>query len=279
MPTAINDHAPVPGIKRRIAHDRLNGSTEVFEKEVQQHSPDEIKPLFEQFSSEYDLKRQNEIWSKQSQIFKTFWKEKILNPTYNLLIPDDTNLIIRMLDLGSRKHKEVAESVALTNLRQSMWERLFDDLKSKNKIQIIVDQIFDEPEDASLVSLIDYLERENEGNGNGLTGKSAVAINALLFINNPKRFLKSVSLPHRFQIIRAFEFGNAADFKTYGQEVVRSNQRIIDGFKEKYGIDAEPMALTEFLYSRGAHRSYGRTNPTNIRPLWDTHPSSKSKNS
>jgi len=283
IPTALDPPAPVADINRRVHHDELKRSNEELEQNKdrqEHHRPSEIKRLFKQFLSQYDLDGQNEIWKRQSQIFKHFWKEKILNTTYQLLIPGDTDLIIRMLDTGARRHEEVAESVALTNLRQPMWERLFDDLKEKKNIQRTMDQIFNENEDSGLISLIDYLERENKGNGNSLTGKNAVAINALLCINNPEKILKSVSLPHRFQIMRAFELGNPDEFKTYGQEVVLSNRRIIDGFKEKYGIDAGPLALTEFLYSRGARRGWGRTNPTNIRPMWlDTHSSSKSKNS
>jgi hypothetical protein len=283
LPTAIDPPARVAGTNRRVAHDEFNRSKEGLGQEREQeahHSPSELKRLFKQFLSHYDLDGQNEIWKRQSQIFKHFWKEKILNTTYQLLIPGDTDLIIRMLDTGARRHEEVAESVALTNLRQPMWERLFNDLKEKKNIQGTTDQIFNETEESGLISLIDCLERENKGNGNSLTGKNAVAINALLCINNPEKFLKSVSLAHRFQIMRAFYLGNPDEFKTYGQEVVLSNRRIIDSFKERYGINAEPLALTEFLYSRGARRNWGRTNPTNIRPMWwDTHSSSKSKNS
>ena len=96
-----------------------------------------------------------------------------------------------------------------------------------------------------------------------MTGRSAVAINALLFVNNPAKFLKIVSLSHRFKIMRVFDLGNPDEFKTYGQEIVLSNRRIIDGFKVNYGIEAEPMALTEFLYSP---RAWGRIYSTNIRP-------------
>lgn len=279
LPTVIESPAPEGG-NRGVAHGKLAFPNDGLEQIKGHHDPNEINRLFEIFLSEYDSERQDEIWKRQSQIFKCFWKEKMLNATFPLLIPDDTDLIIRMLDTGARKHQEVSESVARTNFRQAMWERLFDDLKNKEKIQTIADHIFNETREAGLISLIDYLKKENEGNGNCLTGKSAVAINSLLCINNPDEFLKSVSLPHRFQIMQAFELGNPDEFKTYGQEVVLSNRRIINGFKEKYGIYAKPLALTEFLYSRGARRGWGRTNPTNIRPMWwATHKSSKSKNS
>jgi hypothetical protein len=138
-----------------------------------------------------------------------------------------------------------------------------------------MNQVFQETDDSGLIGLIDCLARENTKR-NYLTAKSAIAINALMFINNPSKLLKVVSLSHRFQIMRTFGLGNPDEFKTYGQEIVLSNRRIISGFKEKYGIDTEPMALTEFLYSPSG---WGRCYPTHIRPMWDAHTSSKSKNS
>jgi hypothetical protein len=178
--------------------------------------------------------------------------------------------VIRILDTSGRGHQDEDESVARTGGRQGqpLWERLFDDLKNKKNIQTTMDQIFEQTQDSGLVSLINCLEGDKKRNGSGLTGRSAVAINALLFVNNPAKFLKIVSLSHRFKIMRAFELGNPDDFKTYGQEIVLSNRRIIDGFKEKYGIDAEPLALTEFLYTRSKRRGWGRTYTTNIRPMW-----------
>lgn len=240
--------------------------------------PTEIKAAFQQFFSEFDAAGQSEIWDEQKQTFKRFWKEKILNPDYELMIPEDTDPIIRILDTSGRGHQGGDESVARTGWRQGqrLWELLFDDLKNKKNIQTTMDQIFDETEDSGLVSLINCLERENKQNGNGLTGKSAVAINALLFINDPPNFLKIVSLSHRFKIMRAFELGNPDDFKNYGEEIVLSNHKITNGFKEIYGIDTEPIALTEFLYSPSC---WGRTYRTNIKPMWDARSSSKSKNS
>jgi hypothetical protein len=279
LPSAIDPSPPTVHINRRVPHDELKPSNEELaqkKEQEEQHSPSEIKGLFEQFLSKYDSARQREIWSRQSQTFKRFWKEKILNPTYEL-IPDDTNPIIKMLDTCGGGYQDGVESVARTNWRkpQYRWGCLFEDLKSNKIIQRTVDQTFDETDDNRLIGLINSLANENKQK-NYLTAKSAIAINALLFINNPSRVLKIVSLDHRFQIMRTFDLGDRRECKSYGQEIIFSNRQIIDGFKEKYGIDTEPMALTEFLYSPTC---WGRTYPTHIRPMWDTHPSSKSKNS
>ena len=222
-----------------------------------------IQTLFKQFSSEFDSARMIEIWESQSQIFKRFWHDKILNPTSELTV-DDTDAIIRLLDIKARGHQRTDEAVAMTGLRQGLLERLFDQLKNKLDIQQTLNQIFAETDESKLVNLIDRLVKENEKNKNGLTGKSAVALNALLFINNPTKFLSTVSLSHRFQIMRAFELGDPDEFKSYGEQIVLSNRKILDGFRDKYGIETIPRGLSEFLYT--PHNGY----TTNVKVYWQS---------
>jgi hypothetical protein len=215
--------------------------------------PTKIQALFKQFLSEFDSARKIEIWESQRQIFKRFWSDKILNPKSELTV-DDTDAIIRLLDTKARGHQKTDEPVATTGIRQGLWERLFDTLKSRQDIQRTLDQIFAEAIDAKLIGLINRLEQENKSNKNGLTGKSAVMLNALLFINNPTNFVSIVSLSHRFQIMRAFDLGNPDEFKTYGEQIVLSNRKIIDGFRDKYGVEANPRDLSAFMYTpHGGH--------------------------
>src|SRR5437868_2554626 len=68
LPIAIDSPAPVADINTRVAHDELNLSNEGLDQPKEQHSLSEIKNLFEQFLSEYNSERQNEIWARQSQI-------------------------------------------------------------------------------------------------------------------------------------------------------------------------------------------------------------------
>lgn len=220
-----------------------------------------IQALFKQFSSEFDSARKSEVWENQRQIFKRFWNEKILNPTSELTVAD-TDAIIRLLDIKGRGHQRTDEAVANTGIRQGLWERLFDTLKSKQDIQGTLSQIFAETDESKLIGSLDRLAQENKSNKNGLTGKSAVALNALLFVNDPTKFLSMVSLSHRFQVMRAFDLGDPDEFKTYGEQIVLSNQRIIDGFRNKYGIEANPRDLSEFMYTPHS----GHT--TNVTIYW-----------
>lgn len=221
-----------------------------------------IQTLFKQFLSEFNSAREAEVWENQKQIFKRFWSDKILNPASELIIPGDTDGIIRLLDVKGRGRQRTDTAVANVGLRQGMWERLFDHLKNKREIQRTLDQSFAEDDDAKLIDLLDRLERENKNNKNGLTGKSAVALNALLFINHPTKFLSMVSLAHRFQVMRAFSLGSPDEFRTYGAQIVLSNRSIIEGFRDKYGIEANPRDLSEFLYT--PHSGY----TTNVRVYW-----------
>lgn len=220
-----------------------------------------IQALYKQFLSEFDSARKLEVWESQRQIFKRFWSDKILSPASELTV-DDTDSIIRLLDTNARGHQKTDNAVATTGIRQGLWERLFDHLKRKKDIQQTLSQIFAEADEFKLVGLIDRLEKENRNNKNGLTGKSAVIINALLFINNPTRFVSIVSLSHRSRIIRAFALGNMDEFKTYGEQIILSNRRIIDGFRNKYGIDANPIDLSVFMYTPlGGFK-------TNVKDFW-----------
>ena len=223
--------------------------------------PTHIQALFRQFSSEFDSAREAEVWENQKQVFKRFWDDKILNPTSELTVAD-TDAIIRLLDHKARGHQRADVAVANTGIRQGMWERLFDQLKNKKDIKRTLDQIFAEADDSKLVDLVNRLVKENDRNKNGLTGKSAVALNALLFLNAPTKFLSMVSLSHRFQVMQAFGLGNPDEFKSYGEQIVLSNRRIIDGFSDRYAIQANPRDLSEFLYTP----LNGYT--TNVKAYW-----------
>ena len=223
--------------------------------------PVKIQALFRQFLSEFDSARQNEVWENQKQMFKRFWNDKILHPTSELTVAD-TDAIIKLLDYRARGHQRADVAVANVGLTQGTWERLFAQLIDKKDIQRTLDQIFAEADDSKLIDLINRLVKENEKNKNGLTGKSAVALNALLFLNNPTKFISMVSLSHRFQVMQAFELGNPDEFKTYGEQIVLSNRRIVSGFRDKYGIEANPRDLSEFLYTP----LNGYT--TNVKAYW-----------
>ena len=47
-----------------------------------------------------------------------------------------------------------------------------------------------------------------------------------------------------------FELGDPKQYKTYGERVIKTNNDIVLGFKEKYGIDTTPLALSCFIYGK-----------------------------
>ena len=112
-----------------------------------------------------------------------------------------------------------------------------------------------------MIGLILRLKNENKNNKNGLTGEKANALNALLFINNPQSYIACVSLSHRSMLMKAFGLGNLDDFTNYGEQIVLSNKRILEGFLAKYGVRASPRTLSEFLYA------------PNVRAYWQTQES------
>src|SRR3990170_2306298 len=156
---------------------------------------EEIRKLFNEFLENYDLERHQALWQEQSNTFREFWRTKILAHGDPLVPERDYDPIIRLLDINARGfRRETDEAVARVGLRQGVWYRIFNDLKEKANIRATLDEIFKSDEEPVLIRLINRLEEENADNKNGLTGKNANALNAILFINNPIIFLSSVSL-------------------------------------------------------------------------------------
>jgi hypothetical protein len=239
----------------------------------------DIQESFERFSSEYDFNSFTEIWRNQKNVFKDFWNNKILNKKIELSI-FDTDAIIRLLDTKARGHQKTDVAVAHVGQPQGVWERLFKELKEKEDIKGTLNDIFvlsDEMhiDNVRLIDLINKLKKQNEKNKNGLTGEgSAVILNTLLFINNPDKFISCVSLKHRSQVMKAFDLGLFEQYKSYGEKIIKSNFDIINGFKEKYGIDTAPRALSVFLYSpsRTSSTPEYKNNIPGIRSLWLSEP-------
>lgn len=212
---------------------------------------EEITKLFNEFLAGYDVEKHRQVWIEHEKTFKEFWKTKIL--TYGktpLSETADYDPIIRIIDVKARGfNRETDEAVAHVGLYQGTWYRIFNDLKEQEAVRTTMDKIFKSDEERVLIEMVNRLEKENEKNKNGLTGRNANALNALLFMNNPDKFLSSVSLNHRSQLIEAFGFGDTGAYKTYGEKVIKSNSDIISGFKEKFGIEASPRTISNFIYS------------------------------
>lgn len=216
---------------------------------------EEITKLFNDFRTKYNSEKSENIWKKQSEEFRRFWREKILDDNYPELSEIDMDNVIRFFDKNAKGAREFRENggeyTAKAGIYQGMWYRALKDLKNKKDIKEIVNQIFTTENDNLKIDLVNKLEKINQKNKNGLTGRSAVILNALLFTYNPDKYLSMLSVVnHRLPFIDFFELGDSKQYKTYGEQVIKTNGDIISGFKEKYGINTTPRALSVFIYEQ-----------------------------
>ncbi|MDO9580938.1 MAG: hypothetical protein Q7J06_10310, partial [Bacteroidales bacterium] len=205
---------------------------------------EEITKLFNDFRAEFNFEKKENIWRKQSEEFRQFWCGKVLNGNYPELSEADMDYVIRFFDCKAKGAKEFRENggehAARAGIYQGMWYRALKGLKNKQDIREILNHIFDAKDDGLKIDLVNKLEKVNQKNKNGLTGKSAIILNALLFTYSPDEYLTMLSLNHRFALMAFFELGDPKQYKTYGEQVIKTNNDIVLGFKEKYGVDTTP---------------------------------------
>ncbi len=214
---------------------------------------EEIIKIFNDFRAEYNIERHEQVWRKQSEEFRQFWREKVLNDNYPELLEEDMDYVIRFFDKNAKGAGEFRENggehAARAGIYQGMWYRALKGLKNKQDIREILNQIFEAKDDGSKIDLVNKLEKVNQKNKNGLTGERAIILNALLFTYTPDKYLTMLSLNHRFALVDFFELGDSKSYKTYGEKVIKTNDDIVSGFKEKYGVDTTPMILSDFVYA------------------------------
>jgi len=209
----------------------------------------EILKLYNDFSSEFDIDGEKNIWDAKSKEFRDFWKDKILNDKVKELNPSEVDEIIRILDKNGKGNKPGDHSVAKCMIRQDIWRKMFNDIKKEPKIKDLLDKIFNATDDEALVRWLDELNDANMGKRNGLTGDKGNAINTMLFAYTPTEYISVVSLDDRESIIKTFNFESGPDFDedSWGRKIVASNRAIIEGFRT-LGIDSGPRVISQFLY-------------------------------
>jgi CRISPR/Cas system-associated exonuclease Cas4 (RecB family) len=89
----------------------------------------------------------------------------------------------------------------------------------------------------------------NPKNKNGLTGKSGIVLGALLFTYDPTKYLSMLSINHRIALINFFELCDKNQYKSYGEQIIKTHNDIIAAFKNKFEIDIDTRALSCFIYS------------------------------
>lgn len=209
----------------------------------------QIDEIYEQFLKDFDQKRAESVWNRQSETFRLFWKNHILGPAkLDRAVMDP---VICFLD---RHAKGIADSEAEPAcnpmIPQGAWHRIFEALKKNKKLGELVTKIFESQSDDELIELLNKLYSVNTER-NRLTGKTATMLNDLMFVYNPQRNLTIVSLKHRFMIINAFRLGNGNSIqqKSWGEQIVFSKNAILK-FQEKHRFE-NLRSLSCFFYSPG----------------------------
>lgn len=212
----------------------------------------EIQELYKRYSQEPAFVTRDQNLRQNSQAFRSFWKSKILNSAVKELNDEsDLDPIILMLDAkakgsGGREHY----AVAATSVRQGAWRRMFKFLKNNKQLQGKLNEIFSAKDENDLIRLINEFHKLNEPFKNGMTGKNANALNAILVLRNPDDYTSVVSLRHRMEVVKKFGFGDIGGFEdlSYGEKIIRSTRWIIDGLRQDYGLAGTNRQLSSFLY-------------------------------
>ena len=212
---------------------------------------EEITKIFNDFRAEYDFEKHAQVWINQSEEFRRFWREKIMDDKV-VMSDEDMDRVIRFFDTkagGARAFRESGgEHAGRANIWKGQWYRALKAIKEKPDIKKILDRILNMEDSEIRVDLVNKLWEANQGNKNGLTGEKAIILGALLFVYSPNKYLSMLSVKHRFELIDFLEIGNSNQYKSYGEQVIKTHDDIRLGFKNKYDINIEPRALSYFIY-------------------------------
>lgn len=88
-----------------------------------------VQKLFNEFLSKYNPTKMNEIWKKQSNEFRIFWKNKIMD-TKSSYSDVELEKIIQILDVeGKRSAKDDTVGTAFVQIYQGDWVKIFAGIK------------------------------------------------------------------------------------------------------------------------------------------------------
>jgi hypothetical protein len=132
---------------------------------------------------------------------------------------------------------------------------MFNQIKNNPRLASTLNTIFVEEDKERRASAINELYRINQKNKNNLTGKSGNAVGAMLAAWDPTANLSVISLNDRRRLLAFLHVDDVEADDSIGDEIVRTNDRIIDGFRA-LGINGSARTLSVFLYTRP------------VKPLW-----------
>lgn len=149
---------------------------------------DQILKYFQDFLLTYNAEEKDEIWQQQTNTFKTFWNQKVLNDNIKELDDFEIDSIIRFIDRHARGNTIKDEAIAKVMISQGVWRKMFNQFKADKKLAQLVDQIMGTFDAEQRIKLINELYKYNEPHRNSLTGQSGNAVNSfpLCFFGSPQ---------------------------------------------------------------------------------------------
>ncbi len=208
----------------------------------------DISAAFKIFSEGYNEAEINQIWKLQSEQFKEFWNDRIMQGNQPL---EDSEIdeIVRFLDKKAKGSRPTDEAVASVMVPQGAWRRMFNQFKEHAALRNALNAAIFANNNDNRIRAIDELYIANQGNKNNLTGKSAAAVNAFLAVSDPFNNLSIVSLNDRLKIIKYLRINiSGYEEMSEGEKAVWSNERIINYFKERK-VSSNARTISHFFYN------------------------------
>jgi 5-methylcytosine-specific restriction protein B len=209
---------------------------------------EEIGKIFSSFMNNYPEEQKNQIWEEQSLRFRTFWDDRIMNPSSPELTDDDIDKIIRILDSHGKGNTRTSEAIAGVMIPQGAFRRMFKQIRSQRNIADCLDKIFKAKTADERILNIDLLYKIAGKSIGYLTGSSGNAIGCLLAAWDPFNNTSIASLNHRFQLLEVLG-ADAIDIKgkSIGNKMEATNILINTAF-EKVGIKGNSRTISVFVY-------------------------------
>ena len=220
-----------------------------------------VATLFEEFLQGHNESSTNAVWQSQSDEFKSFWNDKLMNHEASYTL-EELKRIVQILDVkGDRSGSNSGvEGAAFVQIYQGDWENIFRGIKNNEIIREKLNAILNSDVDVYTIQLINELEEINTIKK--LTGPNAVVLNDFLFVYNPERYTSVMSLLDRYLIMDHFKLGDSTNFPemTYGERIIKSNNLILS-LGTQFRLHASARTQAEFLYSEP------------VKKLWREHDS------
>jgi len=204
-----------------------------------------------EFPKIYNISESKKIWKEQSERFRDFWENKIMN-SEGKLSEDEMIPAIQILDVvGKRRNEQErkVQGVAFTNIYQGTWYKMFRGLKKDKKVKTLVDKLLKSTSDMEQTELLNKI-REEGTNIAALTGENGTVLDAMLFAFNPEKNISAVALSDRYRIIDFFELGDSQEIQnlSWGERIILTRKMIMS-LNEKLGLRTDGRGVCIFLYS------------------------------